>query len=234
MRLHRFYLENENFETLTKGDIFICRNEAVVGQISRVLRAQAGDRMRFFNVSGECECVIDTIGKKDIFCTVTGYIEPLIQNKKVILVQSLIKKDKFEWVAQKATELGVTDIYPVISERSEKRGLDENRLGKIMIEATEQSGWGSAPVLHPINKLAETFIILSKEKVVLYLLDMDGEKYIKNNSSVAVAIFIGPEGGWSEQDKALFKANSVQTISLGRSVLRAETAAVVGVFTYTQ
>ncbi len=234
MRLHRFYLENENFETLTKGDIFICKNEAIVGQLGRVLRVQTGDSVRFFNRSGECEFIINTVSKKEILCTVAGNIEPLIQNKRVILVQSLIKKDKFEWVAQKTTELGVTDLYPVISERSEKRGLDENRLTKILTEASEQSGWGSVPILHPISLLGETLAALSKETVVLYSLDMNGGEYVKNSDLIAVAVCIGPEGGWGEQDKSLFKKYNTQTISLGRSVLRAETAAIVGAYTLTQ
>jgi len=231
MRLHRFYLENENFETLTKGDIFVCKNGAVVEQMSRVLRARTGDHVRFFNISGECECVINTVGKKEVLCIVERNVEPLLQTKRVVLVQSLIKKDKFEWVAQKVTELGATDIYPVITERSEKRGLDENRLGKIIIEATEQSGWRNVPVLHPIKVLAETLTTLSKEKVVMYLLDMDGKEFVKQNNSHAIAIFIGPEGGWGEQDKSLFRAYNAQTISLGRSILRSETAAIVGVIT---
>lgn len=231
MRLHRFYLQNENFETLKPGDSFTCAHPETVKQVGLVLRAQIGDRVRFFNETSEWEFEIMSVLKKELICIVKEKIEPLLQKKKVILVQSLIKKDKFEWVAQKVTELGVTNIIPVISERSEKRGLDEKRLQKIITEATEQSGWGSAPILHPISTLEETLVELIKQDTPLYVLDM-GEVREPEVKEKSLAICIGPEGGWGEQDKDIFKKYSVKTVSLGASVLRAETAAIVGSYEF--
>ena len=162
--------------------------------------------------------------------TVKEKTTALLQKKKVFLIQSIIKKDKFEWIAQKATELGVTDIIPVISERSEKRGLDEKRLQKIIIEATEQSGWGRVPTLHEITSLEEVLQKLEGQKVSVYALDMDGTAYEKEQGSVAICI--GPEGGWGEQDKKICEKYSVKSISIGESVLRAETAAIIGVYQF--
>jgi len=231
MRLHRFYLQNGNFETLQPGDSFICNDLEVVKQVGLVLRAQTGDMVRFFNNATEWEFQIETVSKKELVCIAKEDVIPLLQKRKVYLVQSIIKKDKFEWVAQKCTELGVTHIIPVISERSEKRGLDEKRLQKIIIEAAEQSGWGRVPTLHAITSLNDAVEKLTQEKVLIYTLDMAGVKQIANNKE-SVALCVGPEGGWGEHDKELFKKHSVKTISIGDSVLRAETAAIVGTYNF--
>ena len=230
MRLHRFYLQNENFETLKPGDSFTCTHPEVVKQVGLVLRAQVGNRVRFFNNSGECEFEVASVSKKEIVFTVKEKIAALIQKKKVFLIQSLIKKDKFEWVAQKVTELGVTDIIPATTERSEKKGLDEKRLQKIITEATEQSGWGRVPTLHEITSLDATLQKLNDEKVSIYILDMDGKAAEKETGVVAVCI--GPEGGWGEQDKEIFKKYSTKSVSIEESVLRAETATIVGVYQF--
>ena len=232
MRLHRFYIQNENFETLAPGDIFICKDGEVVRQIGLVLRAQIGDTVHFFNETGEIELIVQVISKKELICVVQKHIKLLIQKKKVYLLQSLIKKDKFEWVAQKATEIGVTDIIPVISERSEKRGIDQKRLRKIVVEATEQSGWGRVPTLHNIDSLENTLVKLKNEKVATFTLDMEGTKtFSKEQKSIAVCV--GPEGGWGKQDKDIFEKYAVKSINIGDSVLRAETAAIISVFKAT-
>ena len=215
------------------GDVFVCNDVDVVRQIQTVLRAKIGDTARFFNETGERECIIEKIDKKELVCRVNAVITLHIPTKKVYLVQSLIKKDKFEWVAQKCTELGVTDIIPVISERSEKRGLDEKRLQKIIIEATEQSGWGRVPTLHTITSLDEALEKLTKEKVSICTLDMDGKKEVAS-SKESVALCVGPEGGWGEEDKKVFAKHKTLTISICRSTLRAETAAIVGVYEFVK
>jgi 16S rRNA (uracil1498-N3)-methyltransferase len=231
MRLHRFYIQNENFETLNPGDIFMCKNNEVVRQVSLVLRAQVGDRILFFNETGEIEIMVQGFSKKELVCVMQKHTKPLIQKKRVYILQSLIKKDKFEWVAQKATEIGATDIIPVISERSEKRGIDQKRLQKIVIEATEQSGWGRVPILHNIDSLEKAIMRLKNDKVITFTLDMEGTKTFSKEQK-SIAICIGPEGGWSKHDKEIFKKNNVKSINIGDSVLRAETAAIIATYTF--
>jgi 16S rRNA (uracil1498-N3)-methyltransferase len=231
MRLHRFYLQNADFETLQSGDSFICSHEEVVRQITLVLRAKIGDSLILFSNTSEGEFIITEILKKVLNLKLIKKIAKHTQSKRVILVQSLIKKDKFEWVAQKTTELGVTDIIPVLSDRSEKRGLDEKRLQKIIIEATEQSGWGRVPNLHPISSLEEVLRRLSTQNISLYTLDMEGGT-TPDKANEDVALCVGPEGGWSAVDRELFKKYTVKSVSLGGSILRAETAAIVGVYTF--
>jgi 16S rRNA (uracil1498-N3)-methyltransferase len=157
---------------------------------------------------------------------------------------ALIKKDNFELLAQKATELGVNHIVPIICEHSEKRRLNMDRMKKIAVEASEQSGRGDIPVIHEITKIPELFAtgILPQEKVVFHPIRTDGpegptsngagptgipfKQYLASTSAVSFSAFIGPEGGFSYKEIALFKSYNVPIVSLGTQILRAETAAI--------
>ncbi len=121
------------------------------------------------------------------------------------LCLGLIKKDNFELVVEKATELGVSHIIPVLCDRSEKKNLNIKRLQKIAIEASEQSGRASLPSLEGIKTLTELFGsgILPEQKIFL---DRDGWKLkiesYKDEKNLAV--FVGPEGGWSPAEVEAF------------------------------
>ena len=179
--------------------------------------------------------------------------------RDIYLCASIVKKDNFEWIVEKATELGVTHIIPVISERSEKKSLNEERLKKIALEASEQSGRGSVPTIHGIISLNELIVdraslgnsaahsdTESKEiepdghssghlipvntKSIAFHTEgvswrSDLQKF--GRSDLPIAVFIGPEGGWSPDEISLFHENKIPVICLGSQVLRAETAVVV-------
>jgi 16S rRNA (uracil1498-N3)-methyltransferase len=157
----------------------------------------------------------------------------------------MLKGDHFEMVVEKTTELGINHIVPVISERTIKTGANVERLKKIAIEASEQSGRIDVPVIHEITKLKDAISeYVSRVGGEVFVLNEDGIKFdqiktenkLKRNSSVTnratgpVAILVGPEGGWSPTEIKHFKDSKFTFISLGKNVLRAETAAVVGVF----
>lgn len=228
MRLYRFYLQNVDFETLTVGDSFYLSEPNTVNQLTKVLRAQIGDGCILFNEISEYRFEIQDISKKELRLKVAAKLKKLVPEKKVILIQSLIKKDKFEWVAQKVTELGVSEIIPVLSERSEKKSVDILRLQKIVQEAVEQSGWGRVPHVQSISTLAESIAALQKRGVSVYILDKDGDDIPADTEEVALCI--GPEGGWGTLDKKVFADHGVKTLSLGRSTLRSETAAIIAVY----
>ena len=148
-----------------------------------------------------------------------------ICKNEVILFASLIKKDKFEWVLEKCTELGVSKFIPIISERSEKKGLNIERARKIIKEASEQSERGLMPeICEPIS-LEDVLVDLNCEAIALHL---SGERFdsSKLNNISKLGLFVGPEGGWGENDIELFKKSNVELITLGSQVLRAETASV--------
>jgi 16S rRNA (uracil1498-N3)-methyltransferase len=149
-------------------------------------------------------------------------------SRKIFLFQSIIKKDKFEWVVEKATELGVTDIVPVLAERSEKKDLNIERLRKIAIEASEQCGRGDVPMISTARRGLDECLTTDCQKMVLHL---EGENFITAKRSLEegdgpIGVFIGPEGGWSPDEVEMFHKNNVPIYSLGKQVLRAETAAI--------
>ena len=138
---------------------------------------------------------------------------------------SLIKKDKFEWVLEKCTELGVSHFVPVISERSEKKDLNIERAEKILKEASEQSERGILPTICEPLSLREA---LENTDFPVFAFNLDGEKsdFEKIKTFERVGILIGPEGGWGKKDSEIFKEKNILCVTLGLQVLRAETASV--------
>ncbi len=231
MRLHRFYIQNDILETIDSEGHGVCADESISFQISKVLRLGPSDIIYLFNESMEYECSLIAVSKKSFTYIVLSQKTPKIPHKKTYLVQSLVKKDKLELIVQKATELGVTHITPVISERSEKRGVVMERLEKIRIEAMEQSGWGSGPYIAPVQTLDDAINELKRQGADIRYLDMNGDKYEKGQG--VECLCIGPEGGWGERDVEIFKKNKIKAISLEGGVLRTETASIIGSFILT-
>lgn len=140
MRLHRFYIS----ETVgDKNEITINSTEQV-NQIRRVFRLKTGDSIVIFDRSGyDYECRIGSFWKGLLsLIVVSNSRSRYMPSRDIYLCVAVVKKDTFEWIVEKATELGVTDIIPIIAERSEKKSLNGERLKKIAIEASEQSGRG--------------------------------------------------------------------------------------------
>ena len=147
-----------------------------------------------------------------------------IPKKEIHLFQSVIKKDNFEWVMEKGAELGVSYFHPIVSERSEKKNINFERVGKIIKEASEQSWRWSLPILGELadlkNALNNNFIASAFHPI--------GDKFNKNDfeKDKILGILIGPEGGWSDKELELFKEKGVKILSLGSQILRADTAAI--------
>lgn len=225
MRLHRFYVEQPLGEEVVINDV------SLIQQWTKVFRYTESDSVILFNGDGrDVTYSFKTIEKKQCILSMGISTASYIPAKKITLYLSVIKKDNFELVVQKATELGVTTIVPIISDRSEKKNLNEERLHKIAIEAAEQCFRGDIPVILPIQKLADIFKSINENELLLHM-QMGGSSIheLTMLPSQNVSLFIGPEGGWSEQEELLFKSSSVQSISLGKTVLRAETAAIAAI-----
>lgn len=153
----------------------------------------------------------------------------------ICLAQSLIKKDKFEWVVQKAVELGIEAIVPVISWRTEIR-LDEGGLShkmqrweKIVAEAFKQSGRKVLPTLHTPLPL-ETFL-QNWSADLRFVPDEAGGVPLRSllqekRSARSCYFLVGPEGGWDERDRQLFSTHGVTAVQLGKRVLRTETCPI--------
>jgi len=228
MRLHRFYT---GVPIGTRTEITLS-DAGVVHQIRRVFRLTAGDLVVVFDGSGSeytCE-IVSYEGDDRVVCKVResafARFTPSM-GAHLWLFAALVKKDTFETIVEKATELGVTDIVPIMAERSEKKSTNEARLAKIIMEASEQSGRGDLPTLHPIMSLNEAIDLTVSEKISRSVVfHTDGAQFRHAEDSAAGGCFIGPEGGWSPSEVELFHACKLPLRCLGPQILRAETAVV--------
>lgn len=222
MRLHRFYISQKIEHTKT-----IIKDEKLIHQWRNVFRYNIGSEVILFDGGGqECDAVIEKMNNREAEVRLVSERKGIVPEKKIILYQSLIKKDKIEWVVEKATELGVSKIVPIVSERSEKKSFNIERAKKIAIEASEQCGRADVPEIESIMGLEECIMDEKGEKIIF---DLNGESFSSSiiHNTYPISLFIGPEGGWSPSEIEKFKDLNIKIYSLGKLTLRAETAAIV-------
>lgn len=232
MRLHRFIGDFD----LNSGTIETIDSE-LINQLKNVFRLKTGDRVILVDGQGqEAEAEIKSLHKDNLELVVD--VSTIRENKneperQVTLYCAVLKKEHFELVVEKATEVGVRIIVPIITERTVKTGLRLDRLEKIIKEAAEQSGRGRVPsVGEPIN-LAEAIKQAASQNQVNYFLHTKViEHSVLDKKEIEqidkVGLFVGPEGGWTEGEVVAAEQVGCQLISLGSLTLRAETAAIVG------
>ena len=199
--------------------------------LHHVLRAEPGTELFVFNgKSGEFAAVLSVLNKKDGQIQICRLLREQPERKDVRLYFSPLKRDCTEWVVEKATELGVTQIVPVITEYTSVKHVNTDRLRLIAIEACEQCRRLDVPeILEPVT-LKELLDAQSNVKPLLIHLDETGRG--KRASVVfdgieTAAFLVGPEGGFSEAERDLIsKTPHTAGMDLGERILRAETAAV--------
>lgn len=224
MRLHRFYVDKA-----ISGNTFDITDRELVHQWKNVFRYNVGSQVILFDGLGfDYLCIISS--QRNLGATV-GVIQKTKMDSspklKLTLCIGLTKKDNFELVVQKATELGVTNIIPVLCERSEKKNINLDRVKKIAIEAAEQSGRGSVPTVYGLIKFVD---LLNSDLLPNRVISLDASASsldsVKKETPKELAVFIGPEGGWSESELKEFTKHNISSYSLGEQILRAETAAI--------
>lgn len=195
-------------------------------QLKSVFRFVEGDKVILFDGSGyDFTAVIESFDKD----AVSFYILEKRENRarpecETYLFASIVKKDTFEWIVEKATELGVFHIIPLISERTEKKAINTERLQKIIQEAGEQSGRATLPRLHDILKLADCLDNYRHIKSVVW--EPTAKKFKSEELKELQGVYIGPEGGWTTGELELFRKSGITLCSLGPQILRVETAVV--------
>ncbi len=228
MRLHRFFIDSH----ITEGTTQSFSSTPLAHQIGHVFRLHTGDSVILFNGTGvDYVSEIVSLTKSEItFHVSRAQVVKRYSETKVTLAVSLIKKDNFEWIIQKGTEIGVSSFVPLLSQRSEKKGFNAERAHKIMIEALEQCGRSDMISLSQVQSLEDFLLEIKKQNTAVIAFDVSGQEfditsYKKSHKEIVVCI--GPEGGWSEGDIKLFKEHGVVIARLSLPVLRAETAAIV-------
>ena len=223
MKLHRYYVERDLPHNFWLDD------KALFHQWTRVLRYAVGRQVVLFNAEREVRLYrIVKFGNDAAHLELITEMKQNLPRRDVYLCFAMLKKDKMEWVLQKGTELGVSHFVPLITDRTEKTGWNQERARKITIEATEQCERADVPRLRQplsprklIEELHDGIDILIAEAGD----PLNSHKSILESSN-PIAILVGPEGGWSDEEKGYFAANKLPHFSLSRFTLRAETAAI--------
>lgn len=209
-------------QTITlSGDIFhYCKS---------VLRMKISEKFRIFNqCDGEFEAEIITINKHDLQVVIGDKLRSIERSKPLILALCIIKADRFIEAVKAATALGVSEIFPVISERTQFKNINIERIQKCIIEAVEQSEGFLVPLLHIPLSLDE---FCNKDNIEQVIVANEEEKKLKVSSikdfKENTAVLIGPEGGFSAKEKEKLALNSkVISVTLGNRVLRSEIATI--------
>lgn len=225
MRLHRFI---GNFD-LSKKELSI-KDADFINQARNVLRLKVGDELILCDGNlNEAVAEIVNLNKEfaelKILETYKNKNEP---ENYVILHCPILKKENFELAVQKTVEIGVKEITPIITARTVKLGLNKERLEKIIKEAAEQSGRGVLPLLRkPIN--FDEAVKQAKNINDINLFFNIGEPPLGHSMSKfkKIGVFVGPEGGWTEEEIKIARSNGFTFAGLGKTILRAETAAVI-------
>ncbi len=221
MRTDRFFVQT----ALAPGELVIS-DPTLVHQLKTVLRMEPGSALSLFNGDGtEWHATIRELERDKCMVAIEGRLERQTEPERAVHAGvSILKKEYFELVAQKLVEAGIASITPVVSHRTVKTNIDRERMKKIMTEAAEQSGRLYLPELTDIVSVED--FIEHRRNVVIFHMDGEPVKNIKLGSDVS--FMVGPEGGWSIDELALFSKQNLPLLSLGRTVLRGETAAIVG------
>lgn len=203
-------------------------------QMTAVLRLNPGDGVVALDNSGwEYEVELVDVSRKRATAVVRH--KRLCANEPAIhltLYQSLLKRDNFEWVLQKGTELGVSRFVPLVTSRTVARPPKKpDRWQRILTEAAEQCRRGCIPELAEPHNLADALRQLpAGTTAVIPWVGAKGVGLgdVLTGGETAVALFIGPEGGFTPDEIALAQQHHVRPVTLGKRTLRAETAAVAG------
>ncbi len=233
--MHRFY-----FNEVDKDSEFIEFSGEISHQIINVLRMKSSDLVEVFNGEG-----LNAITKINVENSGTKVIAKVISQKNVLesnlkidVYQSIIKSSKLELTIEKLTELGISSFTPIITERSQKKDIISlsdnkiNRLKKISIESAEQSGKSFVPEIRNIEKFANLLMDKNLSNPFLFYENNEGSESLNDINlneykDSNLSIFIGPVGGFSENEINLSRDSGFRIVNIGDTILKSDTAAIV-------
>jgi 16S rRNA (uracil1498-N3)-methyltransferase len=239
MTVHRFFISGIDKTTRT-----ICFPDNIARQIRLVLRLKPDDRVLVLDGLGiELKVQLTRITENETLGKVLEIQdEGSTVSASIHLFFPLSKRDKVEWILQKGTEVGVGVFHPFISERTlvqkvEASGKKTARRESIIREAAEQSRRAHLPDLFPAEVFDQTVqTAVDQTDLILAAWVAEDQRSLKDaltdvdintNSIPSIALFVGPEGGFSDREITQLKEKGAHTLSLGTSILRMETAAIV-------
>ena len=197
--------------------------------IVNVMRLKRGSNINFFNKEGEWFSEIVFLQRDRVEVKFLSKIKNSSTIKNIELAICLVKKTPMDIILQKATELGVGKITPIISERTEVKELNLERANKIVVEATEQSNQLNPPVINEIVKLKD-FIKNVNQDTKIFFADVNSDykiKFTDIEQNQSTSILIGPEGDFSPQERELILASpNLTSFTLSKNILRTDTAVI--------
>ena len=194
--------------------------------VSKVMRIKENEVFSLFNNSGEWEAKILTISKSIVEFNVTKQLRQKENLKELWLAFSPIKSNYFNFMMQKATELGVTKFLPIIFDRTIVRKINKERLEKVIIEAAEQSNRINVPKIEEPQKL-KNFLSNDMDLIFTDLNTSNTKIDLKKLTTKPKCVIIGPEGDFSEEEREkILKFKGVQHIKINENILRSETAVI--------
>jgi 16S rRNA (uracil1498-N3)-methyltransferase len=226
--MHRFYIKSPDISK----NVLDISDQRIIFQLTKVLRMKTGSRFNVFDESGRERAVeVLEINRHNALCNILEDVKRKTESEiEVNLYQAIPKKPAlFELVIQKATEIGVSQIYPLITNRTENNRLSKfDRMQTIAIEATEQSRRTRIPVIHHsvafndvIEKIKNAYVAYEYEK------SKNLSDYLPIIRKAKIAnIFIGPEGGFEQKEIDFASENKASLFTFGPRILRTETAAI--------
>ena len=193
-----------------------------------VMRARAGDPLLLFdNRSGEWLASIAEAGKRSLAVRVERQTRPLERVPDFWLCFAPVKKSRLDWIIEKATELGVARLQPVITERTIVERVKRERIEAQIVEACEQCGRTALPELGEPVKLVQLLKAWPPERTLLFADEAGGIPLPHADAPAPAALLTGPEGGFTDREREALPAHpAVRRIALGPRILRAETAAI--------
>lgn len=229
-KLIRLYVPRE--EAYAAGEV-LPLTEKQTHYLRNVMRKETGNPIRVFNgQDGEWLATLSSLGKKAGSLTLEKQLRPQEPSKDVFVFASPVKKEPFEWMIEKTCELGAAKFVPVLSEHTVVRQINLERLQTIAIEAAEQSERLDVMEITEPVALKNIQEIAGADRHILFCVERLGEgdgifSALQKIPRQSLGLLMGPEGGWTEDEISnMKKIKAIHPVSLGKQVLRAETAVI--------
>ena len=194
--------------------------------LSKVMRMNEGQSFSLFNHGGEWEAKIQSINKGIIEFLIVKKLRPANNEKEIWLAFAPIKLNYLNLMIQKGTEIGVTKFIPILTERTIVRKINEKRINKIIVEASEQSNRIKVPSLDKLIKF-DNFLDLNQRVNIIFGDLNTKNKKIEIKNKDPICILIGPEGDFSiNERKKILELKNILPVKINNNILRSETAAI--------
>ena len=197
--------------------------------VANVMRLKRGSNLNFFNKDGEWLSEIIFLDRDRIEVKFLNKVKESSKLSNIELAICLVKKSPMEIILQKATELGVSKIIPIVSERTEVKEINFERANKIEVEATEQSNQLIPPEISEVTKLKDFLKNLDSSSKLLFA-DVNSKDNLKSKvleEAKTLSVLIGPEGDFSPSERELILVNSnVVSFTISKNILRSDTAVI--------